>query len=176
MELTSKSYLPGRAARHLQDSGREDQALKTQLIQRISSIFFVFLHLFFRLSFSILSVPTHLFHSSPIFSVSHSTGENPQSLGHTSISAKAKNIFFQSRIQRRNRIPTIGQHIPVYLLLPETSLHIAIRKTSYMCSIITSDSCLRICCFHYQRVSDDCRRNPGVLTPLGGLFDVNPSI
>ena len=40
---------------------------------------FVFLHLFFLLSFSILSVLTHLFHSSPIFSVSHSIGENPQS-------------------------------------------------------------------------------------------------
>ena len=39
---------------------------------------FVFLHLFFLLSFSVLSVPTHLFHSS-IFSVSHSTGDNPQS-------------------------------------------------------------------------------------------------
>ena len=70
VEPTSKSYLPGRVARHLQDSGREDRALKTQLIQRISSI---------SLSFSILSVPTHLFHSSPIFSVSQSTGENPQS-------------------------------------------------------------------------------------------------
>ena len=34
---------------------------------------------FFLLSFSVLSLPTHLFHSSPIFSVSHSTGENPQS-------------------------------------------------------------------------------------------------
>ena len=46
MEPTSKSYLPGRVARHLQDSGREDRALKTQLIQRISSI---------SLSFSIFS-------------------------------------------------------------------------------------------------------------------------
>ena len=56
---------------------------------------FVFLHLFFLLSFSVLSVPTHLFHS-PIFSVSHSTGENPQNWGHTSISAKAekKSIAF----------------------------------------------------------------------------------
>ena len=54
---------------------------------------FVFLHLSFLLSFSILSVPTHLFHSSPIFSVSHSTGENPQSSGHTSISAKSIGFF-----------------------------------------------------------------------------------
>ena len=49
--------------------------------------------LFFLLSFSILSVTTHLFHSSPIFSVLHSTGENPQSWGHTSISAKAKSQY-----------------------------------------------------------------------------------
>ena len=38
VEPTSKSYLPGSVARHLQDSGHEDRALKTQLIQRISSI------------------------------------------------------------------------------------------------------------------------------------------
>ena len=38
VEPTSMSYLPGRVARHLQDSGREDRALKTQLIQRLSSI------------------------------------------------------------------------------------------------------------------------------------------
>ena len=32
VEPTSKSYLPGRVVRHLRDSGREDPALKTQLI------------------------------------------------------------------------------------------------------------------------------------------------
>ena len=32
VEPTSKSYLPGRVAQHLQDSGREDRALKTHLI------------------------------------------------------------------------------------------------------------------------------------------------
>ena len=46
MEPISKSYQPGRVAGHFQDSGRKDRALKTQLIQRISSI---------SLSFSIFS-------------------------------------------------------------------------------------------------------------------------
>ena len=90
VEPTSRSYLPGRVVRHLLDSGREDRALKTQLIQRISSIslsFFIFSS-FCLSQFSLFQL--NLFHSFPIFSVSHSPGENPQSWGYTSISAKAK--------------------------------------------------------------------------------------
>ena len=47
----------------------------------LKNIFYLFvsLHLFFLMSFSILSAPAHLFHSSPIVSVLHSTGDNSQS-------------------------------------------------------------------------------------------------
>ena len=82
------------------------------------------------------------------------------------------NIFqiFQSLIQRKNRIPTTSQHIPVYLLVPETSLHAASRKSSYTCSLTTFDCCLHI----YQTVSDDCSPNPGVPTSLGWLSMLIP--
>ena len=51
---------------------------------------FVFLHLFFLMPFSLL---LFIFFILLYFSASHSTGDNPQSWGHTSISAKAKICF-----------------------------------------------------------------------------------
>ena len=81
VESTPQSDFPGRVARTLQDPGRQDRALRIQLISHISSVtcfvlflFYLFIYLFFVCFLFFLLI----FFFSLTFLFSHSTGNNPQ--------------------------------------------------------------------------------------------------
>ena len=89
MESTPQSDMLGRLDRYLQDQGCEGRALQPQFpTYLLSPCIMPFCH-FFPLSFLTPTDLAHLFHFS-LFPLSHSTGDNPQSWGRTSILAKAK--------------------------------------------------------------------------------------